>query len=168
MKPFSLYEDARKTTTDNPDVEGLLVEIDMSEPHTLYSMCKPFRDATKDKPDDLPVTLYLVCGNTCSRDAGLLAEYFKGVSNPLQIAFRGIVHFDFIQLFLDHTVYLNTESQIVYSKTKLHDTLKNLLLKPEAYKKFMQRFVDEYWRLNEGNLLPYTELLSLGIKVELL
>jgi hypothetical protein len=167
MKPFNLYDEPdRKTTTGtsskfiNPDQteEGSLLEINLSEPETLYSMSSKVREYLRNKPDDFNLTIYLVCGSTPSCDAGLFADYIKDLTQPVTVVFRGIVHFDFIHLFIQNFVYVNKSCQLQYSKVKLHDTLKNLLEKPEAYKRFMQRFVDEYWKLNEGNLLPVTEL----------
>jgi len=175
MKPFNLYEEEdRRTTTGtstkyiNPDQEeyGNVLELNLSEPETLYSMTSRVREFLKDKPDDFEFTLYLVCGNVPSKDAGLLADYIKDLTQRTTIVFRGIIHFDFIHLFIQNMVYVNKSCQVQYSKTKLHDTLNNLLEKPDSYKRFMQRFVDDYWKLNEGNLLPLAELEKLGIKIE--
>tara|TARA_R110000868_G_scaffold12456_11_gene59587 strand:+ start:876 stop:1403 length:528 start_codon:yes stop_codon:yes gene_type:complete len=175
MKPFSLYDDNKKTITGtstkfiNPDQEEeSVIEVNLSDPETLYSMSSIVRSHLKDKPDDYQLTLYLVCGNVPSKDVDLFAEYLKDLTQPIVVAFRGIIHFDFIHIFIDNVVYINETSKIRYSKEKLHDTMKNFLVKPEAYKKFMQRFVDEYWRLNEGNMLPISELGVLGIKTEIL
>jgi hypothetical protein len=170
FKKFSLYEDTNRKIFSKfiaPDqLEERVLDINISEPETLYSMSSKVREFLKDKPEDYELTLYLVCGNIPSKDAGLFAEYLKDLTQPIVVVFRGIVHFDFIHLFLDNLVYLNTSSQIQYSKIKLHDTMKNLLTKPDTYKKFVQRFVDEYWKLNEGNMLPISELEALGIKTE--
>lgn len=178
MEKFNLYDEPRpgtftgNKTTILPDSplnnynDESMVEIDISEPETLYTMSKGIREHLKDKPDDYELTVYLVCGNVPSKDAGLLADYLKDVVQPIVVAFRGIIHFDFIHLFINNTVYINTQSQVMYSKMKLHDTMKNFMIKPECFKKFMQRFVDEYWKLNEGNLLPISELKTLGIEFE--
>jgi hypothetical protein len=175
MKPFNLYDDEERSITGtstnfiNPDQEdGTLLEISLSEPENLYTMTSKVREFLKNKPDNFELTLYLVCGNNPSKDAGLFADYIKDLVQPVVVAFRGIIHFDFIHLFIQNVVYVNNSCQIEYSKHKLHDTLKNLLEKPDSYKRFMQRFVDEYWKLNEGNRLPLTELEKLGIKTEIL
>lgn len=176
MKPFSLYDDDKRTVTGtstkfiDPDSyeEETLLEVNISEPETLYSMSSKVREFLRNKPDDFGFTLYLVCGSVPSCDAGLFADYVKDLTHPTTIVFRGIIHFDFIHLFIHNTVHVNRTCQVQYSKSKLHDTLKNFLVKPESYKRFMQRFVDEYWKLNEGNLLPVGELEKLGINTELL
>lgn len=175
MEKFNLYDEPRvpsytdTKTTINPDsplyVQSML-EVDISYPETLFSMSRPIREFLSDKPDDYQLTLYLVCGNVPSVDAGLLFEYIKDVTQPILIVFRGIIHFDFIQIFIDNTVYISTQSQIMYSKQKLHNTMKNFMIKPECFKRFMQRFIDEYWKLDEGNLLPISELKILGIEFE--
>lgn len=176
MKPFSLYDENFKTTQgvqtkiidQQPYEESSLLEIDMSEPETLYSMSSKVREVLRDKPDDYELVIYLVCGKRPSVDAGLFVDYLKDVIQPLKIAFRGIVHFEFIHLFLINTVHVHSQAQIRYSKDKLHDTMKSFLIKPESFKRFMQRFVDEYWKLNEGNMLQISELEALGIKTETL
>lgn len=177
MKPFSLYDDdGYRTTTgisskyidDSPESESNMVEVDMSEPNTLFSMSSKVRDALRDKPDDYDLIVYLVCGKIPSVDAGLFADYLKDVVQPIRIAFRGIVHFEFVNLFLNKTIHVHSQTQIMYSKEKLHYAMKSFLTRPEAFKKFMQRFVDEYWKLNEGNMLQISELESLGIKTEIL
>jgi len=177
MKPFSLYDDEnRRTVTgistkyidDSAESESNMVEVDMSEPNTLFLMSSKVRDALRDKPNDYDLIVYLVCGKIPSVDAGLFADYLKDVVQPIRIAFRGIVHFEFIHLFLSNLIHVHSQTQIMYSKEKLHDAMKSFLAKPEAFKKFMQRFVDEYWKLNEGNMLQISELEALGIKTETL
>lgn len=179
MDKFNLYDELSRhntyTSNNTPIIKGSplysepderLIEIDLSEPETLYTMSKRVRDHLKDKPDDYELTVYLVCGNVPSKDAGLFAEYLKDVTQPIVVAFRGIIHFDFIHLFISNKVYVNTSSQIMYSRAKLHDTMKNFMIKPDSFKRFMQRFIDEYWKLNENNLLPISELKTLGIEFE--
>jgi len=177
MKPFSLYDEDRSRTTtgistqyidNSSELESNIVEVDMSEPNTLFSMSSKVRDALKDKPDDYDLIVYLVCGKIPSVDAGLFADYLRDVVQPIRIAFRGIVHFEFVHLFLTKIVHVHSQSQIMYSKEKLHDAMKSFLTRPDAFKKFMQRFVDEYWKLNEGNMLQISELEALGIKTETL
>lgn len=176
MKPFSLYDEDKRTVTGDktvfinpyPEQVESMLEIDISEPQTLFSMSSKVREVLMNKPDDYELPIYLVCGNVCSKDAGLFADYLKDVTQPILIAFRGIVHFDFIHLFLENEVHINSQSKVMYSRAKLHDTMKNFLLSPKSFKMFMQRFVDEYWKFSEGTLLPISELELLGIETKTL
>lgn len=161
-----VVRNAKKTQVPS-DTEEPLLEINLSEPETLYSVSCKIRSFLQDKPDDYQFTLYLVCGNIPSKDANLIADYIKSITQPIVIAFRGVVHFDFIEVLVNREVYISPSSQIQYSKSKLHDTLRNIMLgNSEISTKFMKRFIDEYWKLNEGSMLPISELAILGLNIK--
>lgn len=171
MPNFNLYEDDISSLSGSPNGgnndSDILIEIDLGEKSTLFDLCKPIRDYLSDKPEDLKLTVYLVCGMTSSSDASLFIDFLKTVSNPISIVFRGVIHISFIELFLrfDDVVVI-PGSTFRFSEKDLHQFMKKLLAKPELYRNFIQRYSDQYWKLKEGDYIDIDELILLGIKLQ--
>lgn len=171
FKKFSLYDDEVVESTDSnilviSSANQIDVEINLSE-GTLFDLINPIREFIKDKPEDRLITVYLVCGNTCSNDVCLFVDFLKTVSNPLRIAFRGIIHMNFIKLFLEYPdIRVDAKCRMIYSKDKLHSFMTDLLINPNIFRTFLQRFVNDYYKLETGSAIDVTELNLIGIQIE--
>lgn len=171
FKKFSLYDEedtVEETTTEfkTPSTNTIDVEINLSE-GTLFDLINPIREFLKDNPEDRLITVYLVCGNTCSNDVCLFVDFLKTVSNPLRIVFRGIIHMDFIKLFLEYPdIRVDAKCRMIYSKDKLHSFMTDLLINPNIFRTFLQRFVNDYYKLETGSTIDVTELNLIGIQIE--
>ncbi len=169
FKKFSLYDEEEpisKTETSESTSTGIDLEIDLSS-GTLYALINPIREFLKDKPEDRLLTVYLVCGNTCSSDVCLFVDFLKTVTNPLRIVFRGIIHMDFIKLFLTYpNIYVDSTCKMIYVKNKLHNFISDLLINPNILRAFLQRFVETYHNLSDESTLDISELNLIGIQIE--
>lgn len=161
---FNIYEDEKTKIQQSTSLE-IHAEIDLSETKSFYDLIQPIRNFLKDKPEDFVMTVYFVSGKTCSKDIKLFTNYLKSVQNPIRIIFRGILHMEMMGLLLSYDeISLDQSCKLLYSKEKLHDFLIDLLDYPDFFRKFLQRFTEEYWKLQDGSALDITELNLLGIQ----
>lgn len=158
MDTFSLYDDDKNIDSVNNDPESdHLIEIDLSSPNTLMQCIKPLKDYLIDKPDDLNITVYIVCGMNPSSDVNMFLKYLFGIKNPKTIIFRGIIHFEFIELFLKEKVTIAEGSKLLFNKSKLFDGMSGMISYQSNFRKFLQRFIDSYNQLGDNQLLDSTE-----------
>lgn len=156
---FDLYgESTPKTDNENKADDQQLVEIDLSLGQSLLSLIKPIKDYLVDRPDDLELNLYIVCGNQCSNDAKLFLHYLSGIPNPVNIIFRGIIHFDFLELFLKYKdIRVDSECKLAFDCKKLHVALSTLIKYQSNSRLFLQRYIDSYSLIHESTLLDQIE-----------
>lgn len=164
---FNIYGDEKSNLiADSVNSSPIDIEIDLSQ-GSLYSLITPIREFLRDKPEDRIITIYLVCGQTYSPDVHLFVEFLKSVSNPLKIVFRGIIHMDFVSLFLDYpNSQVDSKCKLIYSKSKLHNFMKQLLQDPLIFRTFLERFIDHYHKLEDGVQFDVTEMKIMGIQIE--
>jgi hypothetical protein len=172
---FNLYEDEpnhRQIADNSEQTSGDLVSdttivyLDFTKP--LPELIKPIRDYLEDKPEGHSVGIYIVCGYEFNRDVSLFIEYINSIKQTFnfQFYFRGLVHSEFIQLLFFENIYFEKDVKLVYRQDSLHLLLKNLMKSPEIFRKFIQRFIDEYNKVNVFGLIDLIELETIGFKIQ--
>lgn len=165
---MNLYDEPQKIYVDDSQTtRPILIEIDLSKPLTLLEMINLVRNQIESLPSETEITVYFVCGRECkSSDVGLFVDYLQTIENPLSIAVRGYVHFDFIKLLFSFpSVAVSSNLKLIYSKVKLHEGLVQMMANREIMQKFMSNFISSYHKLEEGSTLDVSDLNSIGIKL---
>jgi len=171
MNPeFNLYGE-RPTIPNEPlnnTTRPILIDVDLSKPNTLLEMINSVRYELESRSIEQELTIYFVCGRELKcQDVNLFIDYLQTLENPLSIAVRGYVHFDFIKLLFSFPVIkVASNLKLIYSKAKLHDGLQQMMNNKDIMQKFMQLFISTYHKLEEGTLLDITDMSSFGIKLE--
>ena len=98
---FNLYEEKPITIAGQspiqPSVNSILITVDFSK-ETFGEMVEKVRTIIEPLPDDLQVTLFMICGYVPHPDAGLFLDWVRSLNRPMQFYFRGIIHLEFLKL----------------------------------------------------------------------
>lgn len=175
QKKFNLYEDEpdNRQVVDNSEQtsrdlvsDSIIVYLNFND--ELPNLIKPIRDELKDKPDGFKLNIYIVCGNNCNKDIPLFIDYLNSIEEDYDFTYfiRGIIHSEFISILNKEKVYIENSSKLIYRQEKLHLLLKNLIQVPNIFKKFFQRFIDEYSRFPSETFIDLTELETIGFKIQ--
>lgn len=171
-KKFNLYEEDVREVSSNPAEEfgnmvsdSIMVYVDLTKP--LPELIKPIRETLQDKPEGFQLDLYLVCGLNCNQDTELFVAYLNTVLVDFKLRFfvRGIIHPEFISILLLDDVWVENNLKLIYRQNSLHTLMKNLMLKPEVFRRFVQRFIDQYSNFPSEVLLDTTELDLMGFNL---
>jgi len=174
-KKFNLYEDEpdNRQTSNNPEQtsgnlvsDSVIIYLDLTKP--LPELIKPIREELQSRPDGFELNLYLVCGLNCNPDLELFIDYLKTVQMNFKLNFyiRGIIHPSFIHVLFEENVFVESNLKLIYRQDSLHQLLKNLMKKPDLFRKFVQRFIDSYSIFPSETFLDTTELETIGFKLE--
>lgn len=172
-KKFNLYEeDDRKNANLSTEASGNLVSdstiiyVDLTKP--LPELIKPIREHLEDKPEGYSLGIYIICGYEFNSDISLFIDYLNTIKGSFnfQIYFRGIIHSDFIHLLFFENLFIESNSRLVYRTDQLHKLLKNLMSNPKIFRAFIQRFIDEYNKINSFQTLDLTELEQIGFQFQ--
>lgn len=173
-KTFNLYEDEpdNRSTSNNPEqTSGDLVSnttiVYLNFNDELPDLIKPIRTELEDKPEGFKLNIYIVCGNNCNKDIPLFLDYIISLEEVFDFTFflRGIIHSEFISILNKEKVFVERNCKLIYRQEKLHLLLKNLIATPALFKKFMQRFIDDYSKFPTETFIDLTELETIGFQV---
>lgn len=174
-KKFNLYEDEpdNRQIVNNPtQTSGDLVSdsaiVYLNFNDELPELIKPLRNELADKPKGFKLNIYIVCGNNVNRDIPIFIDYLNSIDEVFDCTYivRGIIHSEFISILNKERIFLEKNVKLIYKQEKLHLLLKNLIQTPTLFKKFMQRFIDEYSRFPSETFIDLTELETIGFQVE--
>ena len=169
---FNLYEeDDREASSPTAQTSGNLVSntsilyVDLSKP--LPEMIRPIREYLEDKPKGHEVGIYIIAGYEYNPDVSLFIDYLDSINDffKFSIYVRGLIHSEYIHLLFSENLYLESGVKLVYRGALLNRLLKNLMIKPEMFRKFIQRFIDDYCN-EKYKLIDVTELETLGFKFQ--
>jgi len=172
---FNLYEDeldSRQVSNNPTQTSGNLVSdsaiVYLNFNDELPDLIKSIRDELSDKPEGFKLNIYIVCGNNCNKDIPLFVDYLNSIDEIFDFTYfiRGIIHSEFISILNKEKVYIEKNVKLIYKQEKLHLLLKNLIQTPTLFKKFMQRFIDEYSIFLSETFIDLTELETIGFKIE--
>lgn len=166
--PNAIYTDS--TGWVNPPLpprpEFLKFDVDLSKSLTLFELGDQFRKLTEPYPDDVPVYVYIVCGNefNCD-DFQLFLYYLKTLKRlNLKLVFRGIVHSDFGWLLFEPNLIIKVGATFKYEPEKLHIWLKSCQYKDEILKSIVLGFK---FNFDYPKQLTLGDLESIGFKLEI-
>jgi hypothetical protein len=149
-----------------PNPEFLKFDVDLSKGSTLFELGNQFRKFTEPYPDDVPVYVYIVCGNEfkCD-DFQLFLYYLKTLKRlNLQLVFRGIVHSEFGWLLFEPNLTIKQGSTFQYEPSKLYLWLKTCQYKDDILKNIAIGFKFNY---DFPKQLTLGDLESIGFKLEI-
>lgn len=172
---FNLYEegsDNRKVdslpeqTSGDLVSDSVLIYLDLTKP--LPELIKPIREELQQRPDGFELNLYLVCGLNCNPDLELFIDYLKTVQLKFKLNFyiRGIIHPSFVHVLFEKNVFVESNLKLIYRQDSLHVLLKNLMKRPDLFRKFVQRFIDVYSIFPCETFLDVTELETIGFQLK--
>lgn len=169
---FNLYEENIQQDAVNPneslgylDSNSIMVYLDLTK--SLPELIKPIRETLQDKPEGFQLDLYLVCGLNCNEDVDWFVAYLKTVLGDFKLRFfiRGIIHPDFISILFEENVFVESGLKLIYRQNSVHKLMKNLMVRPDIFRKFVQRFIDQYNIFPNEVLLDLTELQTIGFNL---
>lgn len=169
---FNLYEDDVRKDPNLPEQspgnlvsDSVVVYLNFND--ELPNLIKPIREALQDKPDHFELNIYIVSGFQINPDIPLFLNYIGSIEEDFDFTFfiRGIIHPDFISILFKEDVFVEKGSRLVYRQDTLHQLLTQLMIKPDIFRKFMQRFIDQYHKFPKYDVIDITELETIGFKI---
>ena len=145
--------------------DSTIIYVDFSKP--LPELIKPIRDYLEDKPEGHSLGIYIVAGNYKNNDIELFIEYLKSIKSSFNFIYyiRGLIHSTFIHLLFEENVFIQSNTKLIYDNKELHEMMKNLMNKPEIFRKFIQRFIDHYHKFPKQFYIDLTELETIGFTI---
>ena len=169
---FNLYEDNDRK---DPNLSEQPLGTGVSDPIIVYvnfndelpNLIKPIREILEDKPEGFRLGIYIVTGFQVNSDIVLFLDYLKTIEEIFDLTYyiRGIIHPDFISILFKENVFVEKGLRLSYRRDTLHQLLTKLMTKPDIFRKFMQRFIDEYHKFQIHEMIDLTELELIGFKI---
>lgn len=169
---FRLYDDDdRKSSSDSAGESGnvvrssTIVYVDVTKP--LPQMIEPVRSLLENKPDGYSFGIYIVAGEYVNPDVKQFVSYLRDVieeTYEVTYYFRGLIHPEYVGILLSGSdCYVAQSTKVLFKLTTLHDFMKSLMIRPEVFRKFIQRYIDAYSDFPERAYLDVTELDMIGL-----